>query len=80
MEKIDLGGNTLSGQCDVVRLVARRLGISCLIEKRKRGGRPFFYGRFGEDVCPALGGGKRTRCVWWKNGWGGSLIEKAEKP
>ena len=42
MEKIDLGGNALSGQCDVVRLVARRFGISCLIEKRKRGGRLFF--------------------------------------
>ena len=37
-------------------------------------------GSFGEDVCPALGRGKRTRCVWWKNGWEGSLIEKAEKP
>ena len=64
MEKIDLGGNTLSGQCDVVRLVARRLGISCLIEKRKRGGRPFFYGRFGKDVCPALGRGKCGRAAF----------------
>ena len=42
MEKIGLGGNALPGQCDVVRLVARRLGISCLIGKKKRGGRPFF--------------------------------------
>ena len=43
MEKIDLGGNALSGQCDVVRLVARRLGISCLIEKMEKEGRaPFF--------------------------------------
>ena len=37
-------------------------------------------GSFGEDVCPALGRGKRTGCVWWKNGWGGSLIEKMETP
>ena len=36
------------GQCDVVRLVARRFGISCLIGK-KEGRAPFFY------VCKIYG-------------------------
>ena len=26
-------------------------------------------GSFGEDVCPALGRGKSTGCVWRMNGW-----------
>ena len=56
MEKIGFWG--------VMLCRGKWFGISCLIEKRKRGGRPFFYGRFGKDVCPALGRGKCGRAAF----------------
>ena len=72
----------MPGESDVVRLVDGWSALGCLargcVGAGAGAGGVFFVG----DVvhCPALGRGKRTGCVWRENGWGGSLIEKAEKP